>query len=365
MRITICLAAIVGVTSTLVASPAHADHRNEPDRRKRVAIVTLKGPSKVRDEHRVRLRVRWRTRSGEALSGRVVLQRRRGPAKRWHRLRSIRVRNGSASFRLRPRKSWGYRIVAPGGPTWRRDVSPPHRVKNKPRIRPVRLPRKAPRPRIKLRPQKRPKLDRFHPRIMRLPTKVWRSMVGRSWHRGCPVGRKRLRLIRMNYWGYDGYRHRGEIVVNQSIARKTVRAFRAIYRGKYPIRRMYRVDRFGWSKKLHGANDFKSMRAGNTSAFNCRSIVGRPGDLSPHALGRSVDINTWENPYHSARGYAPNRWWNFRSRPHRITYRSGGHPVVRAMRNAGFGWLGSADWQHFQIDTSGRAHRHDGGIFWD
>ncbi|MDN5855999.1 MAG: hypothetical protein L0K86_24795, partial [Actinomycetia bacterium] len=217
MRTAICLAAIVGVTGTLVASPAPADDRNQTDSRKRVAIVTLSGPSKVRDEHRVRLRVTWRTRSGKRLSGKVVLQRRRGPKKSWHRHRRIRVRKGEATFRLRPRKSWGYRIVAPGGPTWRRDVSPPHRVNNKPRIRPVHLPKKAPRPRIQLPQQKRPKVDRFHPRVMHIPKKVWRSMTGRSWHRGCPVGRKELRLVRMNYWGYDGYRHRGELVVNRSI----------------------------------------------------------------------------------------------------------------------------------------------------
>lgn len=244
-------------------------------------------------------------------------------------------------------------------------VSPPDRVHTKQRIAPVRLPKKAPRPRIRLPKQPRATAPGLAPRVMRIPKRVWRSMTGRSWHHGCPVGRRQLRLIRMNYWGYDGYRHRGELVVHRETAHKTVRAFRAIYRGKYPIRHMFRVDRFGWSRKLHGANDLKSMRAGNTSAFNCRGIVGRPNDLSPHSLGRSIDLNTWENPYRSARGFKPNRWWNFRARPHRITYRSGNHPVVRAMRRAGIGWLGSADWQHFQVDKSGRAYRHDGGLFLD
>ena len=78
-----------------------------------------------------------------------------------------------------------------------------------------------------------------------------------------------------------------------------------MYDGRYPIRRMYRVDRFGWSKKLHGANDYASMRADNTSAFNCRSVVNKPGVLSPHARGRAVDMNTWENPYRSATGLVP------------------------------------------------------------
>ena len=32
------------------------------------------------------------------------------------------------------------------------------------------------------------------------------------------------------------------------------------------IRAMYREDRFGWSRRLQGANDYRSMAAGNTSA---------------------------------------------------------------------------------------------------
>ena len=119
-----------------------------------------------------------------------------------------------------------------------------------------------------------------------------------------------------------------------------------MYNGRYPIRRMYRVDRFGWSKKLHGADDYKSMRADNTSAFNCRSVVNRPGVCSPHARGRAVDINTWENPYRSATGLVPNSWWASRSHP-QIAWRSSSHPVVRIWRSHGFRWTyGTGDSQH-------------------
>ena len=47
----------------------------------------------------------------------------------------------------------------------------------------------------------------------RISNAVWRSMVGRSWHRGCPVGRSGLRLLSINYWGFDGYRRRGQMVL--------------------------------------------------------------------------------------------------------------------------------------------------------
>ena len=69
---------------------------------------------------------------------------------------------------------------------------------------------------------------------------------------------------------------------------------------------MYRVDRFGWSSRSRGGDDYASMAAGNTSAFNCRDVTGRPGVRSPHSWGRSLDVNTWENPYRSAQGIVPN-----------------------------------------------------------
>ena len=65
---------------------------------------------------------------------------------------------------------------------------------------------------------------------------------------------------------------------------------------------MYRVDRFGYSSRLRGGDDYASMAAGNTSVFNCRDVVNRPGVRSPHSYGRALDVNTWENPYRSARG---------------------------------------------------------------
>jgi hypothetical protein len=115
------------------------------------------------------------------------------------------------------------------------------------------------------------------------------------------------------------------------------------------IRAMYRVDRFGWSKRLGGADDFASMAADNTSAFNCRDVVNRPGVRSPHSSGRSLDVNPWENPYRSARGLVPNRWWHPRSHP-LVAWRSRGHVVVRVMARHGLRWTyGTGDSHHFDV----------------
>ena len=100
---------------------------------------------------------------------------------------------------------------------------------------------------------------------------------------------------------------------------------------------MDRVDRFGWGRRSRGGDDYGSMAAGNTSAFNCRDVTGRPGVRSPHSYGRSLDVNTWENPYRSSHGWTPNGWWAGRSHE-RVAWRSRTHRVVRIMAGNGLRW---------------------------
>jgi hypothetical protein len=111
---------------------------------------------------------------------------------------------------------------------------------------------------------------------------------------------------------------------------------------------MYRVDRFGYSSRVKGADDHASMAADNTSGFNCRSVVGRASIRSPHAHGRSIDINPFENPYRYRRGkWVPNSWWrNKAAGSYAWTKRS--HLVPTIMRRNGFRWTyGAIDGQHF------------------
>lgn len=320
---------------------------------RRASIVRLRGPHKVVDERRVRLRVVWRTGDGIPVAGRVRLLQRVGG--KWRQRRVLRTGpKGRASVRLRPRRDSLWRVVGRGQPWVNGDTSPRHWVNNLPPGSPVRLPRRAPRPRVDLPPQRRATGAGPAARVSRIPQRVWRSMVGRSWHAGCPVGRAGLRLIRINYWDYSGYRRRGEMVVAAPAAGNVVGALSEMYRRKFPIRSMYRVDRFGWSSRLKGANDYRSMAAGNTSAFNCRNVVNRPGVRSPHSYGGSVDVNPWENPYRSATGLVPNSWWHSRTHP-RVAWRSSRHPVVRLMRSHGMRWTyGTGDSHHFDAAVRGR-----------
>jgi hypothetical protein len=319
------------------------------DLRRQRARLRLRARDRLEDGRYARLRVRGTTARGDDILGRVKLWKRTSRRGAWRSVRSKRLRSGTASFRVRPRVDTSYRVSAKGRWWYSAPGRDRERINNIPPGRVIRMPSGAPRPSVKLPGQQRAVGGGLNPRIHRVGGRVWRQMRGRSWHRGCPVGRSRLRMIEMNYWGFDGYRHRGELVVNRDVARPAVRAFRDIYQGRQPIRAMYRVDRFGWSKRLRGANDYRSMKADNTSAFNCRQVVGSPGRQSPHSYGRSIDLNPWENPYVTRRGVYPNRWWLPRDRPGPMVHRSRSHPVVRAFERQGFVWGGSySDFHHFQ-----------------
>ena len=206
-----------------------------------------------------------------------------------------------------------------------------HRIDNLPPGIPVRLPGAAPQPAAQAaRPGARRRQG---------ATSSGRSrtglgqMTGVSWHRGCPVGRDGLRLVRVNYWDYNGYAAAASSSRAPAPARDGGRARRdvppeAADPGDVPGRPV----RLG--HRVRGGDDYASMAAGNTSAFNCRDVTGQPGVRSPHSWGRSLDVNTWENPYRSAQGTVPNTWWHGRSHP-RVAWRSRSHPVVAMMAGTG------------------------------
>jgi hypothetical protein len=318
----------------------------------RVRKIGLGGPDEVVDEKTVTLRVYWRTGSGIPVPGRVTLYRRDG--KKWVKRASGKTGDdGRTTFALRPRTDTRWQVRGLKQDWVAGATSATHAVDNLPPGVAVRLPKGAPSPRIKLPKQPHGVGAGPNAVISTIPTGVWNQMTGITWHRGCPVGRSGLRYLRINYWDYQGYRRRGEMVVAAGAVGQVSRALGDMYRAKLPIRAMYRVDRFGYSSRVHGGNDYRSMAAGNTSGFNCRDVVNRPGVRSPHSYGRAIDINTWENPYRSATGLVPNSWWMSHSHP-RVAWRSSRHAVVRIMRSNNIRWTyGNGDTQHFDAATSG------------
>ncbi|WP_370289474.1 M15 family metallopeptidase [Nocardioides sp.] len=320
--------------------------------RQRPTRTWLGGPTRVVDEQVLSLALLRRTSTGVGVPGPVTLQRWNGSA--WVRVLTANAgSDGRVVVRVRPRTDTRFRAVSSPVPWALGSVSTMLRVDNVPAARPVVLPARSPRPRA-LPAQARATTPGADARITTIPDSVWRSMVGRSWRPGC-LARSSLRLLRINYWDFSGYRRRGELVAAANAIGQMARALTDMYNAKLPIRSMYRVDRFGYSSRVRGGDDYASMAADNTSAFNCRWVVGRPGVMSPHASGRALDINPWENPFRSSHGWTPNGWWPAHSNP-RYAWRSSNHAVVRIMARHGLRWTyGVSDSQHF--DTAVRRGR--------
>jgi D-alanyl-D-alanine carboxypeptidase len=185
--------------------------------------------------------------------------------------------------------------------------------------------------------------------VTRIPKDIRAWMRGVSWHAGCPVPMRDLRLIRLLYWGFDREAHHGRLVVHHRVADEVARLFGRIYNVRFPIRRMRLVDRYG-------GDDRRSMEHDNTSAFNCRWRAGQPGVWSMHAYGKAIDINPVENPYISSSGYSPP---NAGAYVDRSNERRGmiyhGDEVWWAFRNRGWEWGGDWDYPDYQhFSTNGR-----------
>ncbi|MDR6863508.1 M15 family metallopeptidase [Phycicoccus sp. 3266] len=190
--------------------------------------------------------------------------------------------------------------------------------------------------------------------ISPVPDSVWARMVGYSWTAGCPVGRSQLRYVRVNFWGFDGKRSRGAVVVNASIADAAAAGFTRLYDLRFRTRQMRPMDS-GWGRnpKGPGADDYAAMRADNTSAFNCRYVGGQEASkvYSKHAYGTAIDVNDFENPYVDSDGTVyPGTYWLHRRGPAPGVFSSSGSAAVRAFTSQGLRWGGlwsQPDYQHF------------------
>jgi hypothetical protein len=193
------------------------------------------------------------------------------------------------------------------------------------------------------------RLPAFDSRIRAVSAGERQAMTPSVWRPGCPVPISRLRHVSVRFVGFDGRAHRGAVVVHDAVAGRVVDAFRRLYAARFPIRRMRPIQRYG-------GDDFRSIEADNTSAFNCRPATGS-SNWSEHAYGRAIDLNPIENPYVSG-----GRTSHPASVPYldRSDVRPGmaveGGAAVRAFDAVGFGWggrwSGTRDYQHFS--ASGR-----------
>jgi hypothetical protein len=135
------------------------------------------------------------------------------------------------------------------------------------------------------------------PVITRIGDDQWALIVETgTWRPGCPVGRKSLRRLDINYADFEGRITRGALVAHRDSVRDLAEIFTEIFDAGFPIALMEPVEFFDGDVNA-------SLQANNTSAFNCRrpGQINAPMKASPHANGRAIDINPYQNPWQDPR----------------------------------------------------------------
>ena len=192
----------------------------------------------------------------------------------------------------------------------------------------------------------------FNYDISNISADVKKRMIdGDSWREGCPVSLKKLRYVRINHWDFNGETTTGELIVHEDVAEELAYIFEELYNIHYPINQMKLVSDYE-------GNDWESIEAGNTSAFNCRPVTGKKKKWSKHAYGRAIDINPIENPYVSRTGHISHKAsLKYKKRVHKVNSYADhalllkSDQATKIFKNYGWKWGGDwrtiKDYQHF------------------
>lgn len=131
--------------------------------------------------------------------------------------------------------------------------------------------------------------------ILKITPEIEKRMIaGNSHKKSCPILLDDLRYLNLEYLDFAGNSKIGEMIVHKSVAKEVVDIFKTLYETKYPIEKMQLISDYK-------ADDWQSIEANNTSAYNCRLIEGTKR-WSRHAFGKAIDINPIQNPYISKKG---------------------------------------------------------------
>lgn len=165
-----------------------------------------------------------------------------------------------------------------------------------------------------------------------------------------PVILKSIGLMEVQYYGFDGVVHMGQIAVNHAVMTDIDAFFKNAVEMQFPIAKVIPAayPDYHWSDELLMADNV-------SSAFNYRLIAGtdRP---SLHARGLAFDINPVQNPYirYTADVKAvqpPGATYS----PEQPGTLHADHALVKLMEGLGWEWgghwkpdSGRTDYQHFQ-----------------
>jgi len=173
------------------------------------------------------------------------------------------------------------------------------------------------------------------------------EFLGESWHPDCPVDIGDLRLLTVAHHVFDGNIASGQMVVHADHADDLLTVFEAMFDAGFAVERMELIT-------AYGGDDVASMRANNSSGFNCRVIDGT-SRWSQHAYGTAIDINPLINPWVRGSTVDPPEGAAYLDREADVPgLIRADDEVVRAFEAIGWSWggywTGSVDYQHFSAN---------------
>lgn len=187
----------------------------------------------------------------------------------------------------------------------------------------------------------------FDSRIETIPTDLREKMTGVTWHEGCPVALDDLSLLTLSYWDENSTRQTGQLIVHSTQSQAITRVFEVLYTNHFPLTSM----KLMW--EFNGSDD-ASMKANNTSGFNCRRVKNTD-KWSNHSYGKAIDVNPLWNPWIRGTIVDPPE-----GKPYvdRTITKAGvvkaGDIVVTAFAKEGWKWGGywskTKDYQHFSAN---------------
>lgn len=186
--------------------------------------------------------------------------------------------------------------------------------------------------------------------IAEISDEIFEKMKGKSYKENCIVPVSDLRYVHVCHKDIGGNALEGEIVCHKVIAEDVLEIFKGLYKAGYPVEKVRLIDEYN-------AEDELSMRDNNSSSFNFR-YISYSTDLSKHALGLAVDINTLYNPYtkfvNGKRTIEPATAEPYLDRKAEFPYKIKPDDLCcKLFKNHGFewggDWEGKKDYQHFEL----------------
>lgn len=155
---------------------------------------------------------------------------------------------------------------------------------------------------------------------------------------------KQQTLINVEYYGFDGHIHSGQIICNQSVSKELSLIFKELLKLEFPIKSVIPISKFDY-------NDQLSMQANNTTCFDYRLKTLGNG-LSKHAIGLAIDINPMQNPYFTAKKTYPAVHQANISKGRIRKNDESSQKVIEIFKKYGWSWGGnwknSKDYMHFE-----------------